>query len=235
MMSPTRIGVITGLRKEAGIVRAAWTGDVDDEPLVFAAACNAKTAETKALEMVSQGGAGLLVSFGIAGGLDPKLKPGKILVGTEIIDEAGTRHACDSRLIEALLDLKGVSTSGPILGCDHAVRKPKDKSALFEIHGAIAVDMESHGVARAAAEAGVPFVTLRAVADPADRAIPWAALAGMGKDGSIRIAPVVMYIMLTPWRLNALMRLDDDSGKAFDSLAALDEQDWLGKLAEAVA
>ena len=40
--------------------------------------------------------------------------------------------------------------------------------------------MESHRVAVVAAEMQAPFAVLRAVADPAGRALPRAALAGLG-------------------------------------------------------
>ncbi len=60
------------------------------------------------------------------------------------------------------------------------------KATLRAASGALAIDMESAAVAEAAAEAGVPFLVLRVIADPADRAIPPVALHGVAPDGSRR-------------------------------------------------
>ena len=49
---------------------------------------------------------------------------------------------------------------------------------LHQQTGAIAVDMESHVVADAAARHGVPVAAIRVVIDPAERTIPRSALAG---------------------------------------------------------
>ena len=58
-----------------------------------------------------------------------------------------------------------------------------DKRALLEAIGALAVDMESHAVAAVATAAGIPFLVIRAIADPADRVVPQAALEALRPDG----------------------------------------------------
>ena len=64
--------------------------------------------------------------------------------------------------------------------------------------GAFAVDMESFGVARAAKEMGVPFIVIRAVSDGAADTLPACVVPAMGRDGEIKIGPVLKGIAGKP-------------------------------------
>ena len=61
---------------------------------------------------------------------------------------------------------------GAILGLDRMLSSPQDKADGFARRGALAVDMESHHVARAAGERDLPFIAVRAVSDQADEILP---------------------------------------------------------------
>jgi hypothetical protein len=78
--------------------------------------------------------------------------------------------------------------------------------------------MESHGVGAAAAAAGLPFIVVRAVADPARRALPPAALAGIGQDGRRRPLAVLLRLALRPLDIGDVLRLAGDSRAALRSL-----------------
>ncbi|MEQ8698178.1 MAG: phosphorylase, partial [Bauldia litoralis] len=80
------------------------------------------------------------------------------------------------------------------------------------------VDMESHAVAEVADRAGVPFVAIRAIGDPASRAIPRAALAGLGPDGRTHALPVLAALMRRPGDFRAIWRLAQDTNKALAAL-----------------
>ena len=95
------------------------------------------------------------------------------------------------------------------------------KKDLFTASGAAAVDMESLALARAASAAGLPFLALRAVADPAQRGLPSAALAPLTSDGRPQPHLVAGRLALRPWELPALMRLASDARRAERSLAKL--------------
>ncbi|MFP4003003.1 MAG: hypothetical protein ACLFV8_04440, partial [Alphaproteobacteria bacterium] len=77
--------------------------------------------------------------------------------------------------------------------------------------GAAAVDMESHAVARAARERGLPWAAIRAVADPANRTIPATAMAGLAPDGTARPWRVIRELTARPQDLPALIRLGRDA------------------------
>ena len=95
---------------------------------------------------------------------------------------------------------------------DAMVATPAAKAALRRQTGAAAVDMESH---IAVARAGVPFAILRAVSDPADRALPRAARVGLKADGEADVGAVLRALIARPGELPALLRIAWEAERAF--------------------
>src|SRR5437773_10138964 len=96
-----------------------------------------------------------IVSFGVAGGLDPSLEPGHVIVATEVV--AGrTRWQAASALRENLTATPGLDrmrvTEGILAGSERIVACTHSKAALRRATGAAAVDMESHIAAHYASE-----------------------------------------------------------------------------------
>ena len=82
---------------------------------------------------------------------------------------------------------------------------------------AIAVDLESHRVARAAERLRVPFLVFRVIADPADRDLPPAALVPLTRSG--RPSPRVLGSIATkPRQLSALLALARETRSALEAL-----------------
>ncbi|WDI30908.1 hypothetical protein PUV54_13190 [Hyphococcus flavus] len=105
-----------------------------------------------------------------------------------------------------------------LFGADEIIDSTTIKSALYHNHGCLAVDMESHGAARAAARAGAPFLAIRAIADPADRALPKAALNAVASDGSTRVLQTLVAALRDPKQFPELMKLGADSAAATKTL-----------------
>ncbi|RME62604.1 MAG: purine phosphorylase, partial [Alphaproteobacteria bacterium] len=74
-------------------------------------------------------------------------------------------------------------------------------------------------IAQIAHERGLPFACLHAVADPACRALPKAALAGMGKDGTMRPLAVLAALARRPGEWPGLIQVARDSAKARRTLS----------------
>src|SRR5687768_8311116 len=110
-------------------------------------------------------GCGGLISFGVAGGLVPDLKPGTCIIGSAIFDEEGQRET-DARWAQRLMKIIPDAVHGPIVGVRQPIAHASAKRDLHKQTGAIAVDMESQVVARAAAQHGVPLAAIRVVVDP---------------------------------------------------------------------
>jgi adenosylhomocysteine nucleosidase len=159
-----------------------------------------------------------IISFGLAGGLDPDLKCGHWIVADAIIGEAG-RFETDRRWTGALMQCLANATPARIAGSDAPLIDPAAKRALQQRSGAAAVDMESHIAADIAQACGVPFAACRVIIDAADRTLPPAALAAQRSDGSVDITRVAKGVLLAPSQVPAMLRLAFDARVARASLA----------------
>lgn len=159
-----------------------------------------------------------VISFGIAGGLDPDLKPGDVVVGTGVVTEAGRRPAdldASASLLSCLAGLPNRVVSADIAGVDAAILAVEAKTALRAQTGASAVDMESHVAAAFAGRHGLPFAILRVVCDPAGRALPAFAANALTPDGEPDIRAVLGAVFLGRAHIGDLIRLGRDSSTAF--------------------
>jgi adenosylhomocysteine nucleosidase len=154
-----------------------------------------------------------LISFGIAGGLAPGLKPGTCIIASSILDAADER-CTDRPWAQRLMRVIPGAVHGPIMGVQAPIALAEDKCALHRTTGALAVDMESHVVARAAAEHGVPLAAMRVVVDPVERTIPRSALAATRADGTIDPLAVARSLLRYPRDLVGLARMALDARAA---------------------
>jgi len=203
--TPGSVTIIVGFAAEARVARLLV------RPVLIGGGTSAG-AEAAARAAVSSG-ATALISFGLAGGLDPALRPGALLVPDSIL-------VGEERLLTDL-DLSrrlGGPTPHCLLGADSIAADPADKRQLFTRTGAAAVDVESGAVARVAAAHGLPFAALRAICDPAWRGLPPAALLALDGHGRIAIGRVLRSIVAQPRQLPALLALARDAAAARRSL-----------------
>jgi hopanoid-associated phosphorylase len=211
---------ITGLAAEARIARRAG----------FAAHASGGIAVQTfaAAESYLAQGVHTLLSFGIAGALAPHLLPGTLLLPRAVVEEGGTRRMVDAgwraRLADALAAAGLHAEPGDLLGADEAAASRARKAALFAATGAVAIDLESHIVARSAAHAGGSFIVLRAVADPAERDLPRAALEGLDPTGMPAIGRVFHSVLRHPGQILPLIRLAGDTRRALLALRSALEQ-----------
>ncbi len=125
-----------------------------------------------------------IVSFGVAGGLCPDLRSGDIVVGSQVVGPNGgvpTDDVWSAWLLAAI----PTAVYGPIVGIDIPILANAARGELRLRSGALAVDMESHVIARLAAAHALRFVALRVVVDAAARNVPPTALACISRDGEI--------------------------------------------------
>jgi adenosylhomocysteine nucleosidase len=208
------IGVVTGSRAEARCLRR----------VPWAVACSGarpERARAEAARLIA-GGADGLVSFGLAGGLAPAAASRDLIVAAAVVLPEGGRIATDSTWrLDLLAALEAAGRRPhlvPVAGSDRLLPTVAAKRALFEATGALAVDMESHVVARAASAAGRPFVVLRAVADAHDQPLPAAAARALGPSGEVRLLALMQALLERPGELPALLRLAGQSGRALLAL-----------------
>jgi adenosylhomocysteine nucleosidase len=172
-------------------------------------------AADAAFQLVEEG-ANALVSFGFAGGLDPALRPGSLVIPTSILCE-GRLYAADP----ALADRFGGLTGHCLMA---GTATATDATAKRELHAstrAHAIDLESGSVARVALAHDLPFVVVRAISDAADRDLPPAALLALDPEGRIDLMRVLASLVRQPKQLPALLRLASDAARARRALVGL--------------
>ena len=158
----------------------------------------------KAVAELLAGGATSLISFGLCGGLDPRLQPGDIVIPDAVVD-GDERWEVDPTLRARL----GEGEGGALYAGEVLV-SPKDKRHTHRTLGAVAVDVESAAVARA----GVPFAVLRAVCDPASRGLPPAAQVSLDGRGRVNVLRVAAAVLVRPHQIASLVMLARDAGRA---------------------
>jgi adenosylhomocysteine nucleosidase len=202
------LGILAGLQSEARCISSPMPAE--DRPRVTIALSGARLSGAQdACATLIAAGATHLLSFGLAGGLDPALPPGTLLLPDRLLLPDGTERPVDGPWHAALAalfdDLHPVI--GRHLGADIAIGSAAEKAALFARTAARAVDMESHVLALAAVKAGRPFAMLRVVCDGAGETLPPAALHGIKPDGSTDILGVLWSLFRQPGQIRALTQL----------------------------
>jgi adenosylhomocysteine nucleosidase len=162
-----------------------------------------------------------VISFGVAGGLDPSLKSGDVVVATEVV--AGDARwlaglALNEELIANVAMGRRRVVRGGLAGAEEVVAAQARKAALWIQTGASAVDMESHLAAAYADEAGLPFAALRVISDPAHRALPALARNALKPNGEIDLRKVLRGVARNPRALRALVSTGIDFNRALKSL-----------------
>jgi hopanoid-associated phosphorylase len=154
-----------------------------------------------------------ILSFGVAGGLAPHLRPGTCVVGSAVL-AGSTRMPISPEWSQKLLQTIPDAVSGMLLGVSAPVANPDEKRALYVKTGAIAVDMESHIVAAVGQAHDLPVAAIRVITDPAKRSLPASAVAAMRPNGTTNIAAMVRSVLRRPREVPALLQTALDARAA---------------------
>lgn len=183
---------------------------------VVAIAGGGVALERRLLQAAQQGARGI-VSFGVAGALDPELSTGTIWIGSEI-ESQNERFTTDGKWLDAICTRLPDAQPVRVLASDTAITSSREKAALYQDTRCRIVDMESHVAGRVAAKLELPLAVIRVVSDTASRDLPPAALVGMRPDGRTDLPAVLRSLAVKPLQLPALIQLAADTGKARSAL-----------------
>ena len=164
---------------------------------------------------------GLVISWGLCGGLDPHLRPGDLILGAEVASPEGRIIADEgvtSTLARRLTDAGAPVAIESVAGVSSPVATARAKADTRAATRAAVVDMESLIAGRFALERRTPFAILRAVSDPADRDLPPLVFRAMDSEGRIRTAAVARELLRSPRQFPGLVAAAQDSRAAFDAL-----------------
>jgi adenosylhomocysteine nucleosidase len=167
-------------------------------------------AAARGARRLIESGARALISWGVAGGLDPALAAGTLVLPDEVVSREGRRCLTAREWSESLRTVLAPNLAvcgGRLLSCAAAVGSTRAKAVAFRETAAAAVDMESLPIAEVAAAHRMPFIAVRAIVDTAQDALPPLLIAAAGTPGPLRIGRLLGSLALNPADLPALIRL----------------------------
>lgn len=164
----------------------------------------------RAAENLLSTGAQALISWGVAGGLAPHLEAGVLLLPQRVQYLEGEEYWVDPHWRQCLLDRledKLTLSSAPLHHTETVLSSPEEKARLYRHSGCVAVDMESVAVGKVANQAGVPFLVIRAIADPAQIALPATALSALNTQGRLQPLALLASLLSRPEDVLGLWQL----------------------------
>jgi adenosylhomocysteine nucleosidase len=142
-----------------------------------------------AKQLIADAKPDLVVLAGVCGALDPSMKAGGVILSRHVIAPGHDVIEPDRLLLDEIRTaLRGHHESfvfSRLLTVDQPIAGRDAKRDAWNEYGAGGVDMETFHVARAAQEASVRWLALRAVVDTASQSLP-ASLAAWSEDGDER-------------------------------------------------
>jgi adenosylhomocysteine nucleosidase len=128
-----------------------------------------KRARTGASFIIQKYRPGMIMSAGLGGGLSHDLKVGDVIVGERVIS---LKKNESKKLFCEVPERVYVHRRGDIITENRFVNDPARKRDLFNISGALIVDMETWGVAEAALQSETPVMSIRSVSDESRERLP---------------------------------------------------------------
>jgi adenosylhomocysteine nucleosidase len=151
----------------------------------------------------------LIVAAGFAGGLNPELKLGQMILD----DSDLSGHGLNLSGPEALFH-------GKIHSASKVLVTPLEKASLRRESNADAVDMESAAVRSVAKKRGIPMVALRVITDPYDEALPLDFNQFMNTAGSMRYGRFACHLLRKPITVLRLIQFQKKLNYAAQRLGA---------------
>jgi adenosylhomocysteine nucleosidase len=225
-LSDGLLGVVAALEAEARALgpasrRPDGLASLGDGALLAVSGMGGDLAAPAARRLI-EAGVSALLSFGLAGGLDPALRAGSVVLPSEVISRDGIRMQTfpewRRRLSRTIAELEPVA--GALLSSAAPIATVEDKALLFRETGAVAVDMESLAIAQVAAAHDLPFMAVRVIVDGAADALPRAVVAA-GRGGQLSILRLIGGLAAAPQDLAGLIRLSRRYRAATRALAAV--------------
>ena len=167
-----------------------------------------QNAEKSVRSFLAASSPALVLTCGFAGGLNPQLKLG------DVVFEPAT---CNQQLATSLL------AAGPrpatFFCADRIATTVAEKQALRAKTGADVVEMESAAIQAVCAEKKIPCATVRVISDTAEEDLPLDFNALAKPDKSLDFGKLAWAIAKSPWKIGALMQLQQKTSFAAEQLA----------------
>lgn len=207
-------GIVVALPEEISTLTAKKIAKgccvfIDDTKIIAYSGTGPDNAKQAAERLITEG-AQQLISWGCAAALEASLKPGSLVLANQLISadlllfEADTNWLsfCEKRLHPTQHIYTGKLAESTAL-----VASSNEKKQLHAKTDAIAVDMESLAVAKIAKQHQLPFIAIRAIADPVEMNLPNAISAALNEQGDIELSKLLLFLITHPTELPSLIKL----------------------------
>lgn len=203
---------------------------VDEQPVVLVKSGVGRERSRRAAESLLRiFNVNAIISAGLAGGVKGGLRTGDLIIAKNVLNysqdgkpgDAPAGYACHKGLVDLsckLVQERGIEfRCGNLLTVEEVVAQPALKRRIGDATSAVAIDMESTGVAEAAKASGTPFLALRVLSDEVDDELKGYNL--IDKEGRVKTLNVVLYLINNPLDLKYLLRLHHKTSEALSKLA----------------
>jgi adenosylhomocysteine nucleosidase len=184
-------------------------------------------AATRAAVALVAAGAGTLLSFGLAGALDPGLRAGAMLLPDAVTDGNGAVHRTCPQWRERLVARARAGAEdhgGTLLSLAEPLMTASAKSEAWQRTHAYAVDMESFAIASVAMQQQINFAVARVVVDTAVDSLPRSVTRATDLRGEVNYLRLISGLLRSPADLFALLRLARRYRLAMGALRHLGQQ-----------
>jgi adenosylhomocysteine nucleosidase len=231
-------GIIVALAEELSTLKtlpdALWERSMrrgkfiflTDEVMLIYSGAGAQNAR-KAAELAISKGATQLISWGCAGALSHELKMGDLVLADSLLDSDGTQTPVNATWHQYAKNILGSSVAvykGALLNSEDVISTAQEKQAIFEKTGALAIDMESHAIAQVAQHYALPFIAIRAIADPSTMDLPVAISRALNDVGEIEISKILFSLARNPKEIPHLIQIGQYFHIAKQKLSTVAEQ-----------
>ncbi len=220
-----------------------YHGYLEGTPVVFTSAGigpdRAKRATKSLLSLPSKFRVKAVLSLGYAGAITSGIKTGELAIVRGVLPVTkgkianppvapfikggleGDYYPCHTPFVELaqrVAEETGFKVHpGDLLSVSEPMKKPEEKRQAGLLTEAIAVDMESAGVAMAAKEAQIPFLALKAILDEVDEELKGTEL--VDEEGRVRLLKTFTYLLYHPLDIIYLYKQSERAERAASELA----------------
>lgn len=205
---PEELKTLTAIK----ITKGKYTA-INDHILVVVAGTGSVNAKVAAEQLVALG-ARQLISWGCAAALRDSIRAGDLTLVRSLLDSAGLKDegfgvssAWQVHATNLLASIVTLTPAHTLVESDSIVATQEDKKRLHSESGACAVDMESVAVAKVAMQHQLPFLAVRAIADPVNMNLPLAISAALNAEGEVVLVKLLQYLLLHPGELPGLIKI----------------------------
>ena len=210
MLNDKRIGFISAHYAEMKTLRTLMNEKALHNRFFFETCGQGPRNASQAAERLVEKKCDLLISWGVAGGLNPTHKCGDLIVSNRCVSEKGQEifyRGNTAKDYIRRLETVVPATSGKVTTVFKAVTSAQRKKSLFQQTKADIVDMESHSIAKVAQANSIEFILVKAVIDEASDDVPNAFLECADEFGKPKLTKTFSVIWKQPGSISSLLKL----------------------------